>query len=289
MLRLDLFVVLFFFFFFKQKTAYEITYGDWSSDVCSSDLCWTSSTAVCEEGGARVTGPLDHRRDDLVREALIEDRSGGAAHRHALEDEVAREARDVRLAHHLEAAVRERRDRAARDVEAELPPGRGAEVRREMERDIPSGKEVGEGVACGIVRNGERGLRALNHLAGRTPCGPALDDDGKKGRVPRSRGAPTERDEGPRRSSRPAVWPSRCRVGSGRRARRKARERRAGGLAREPPGSRPPRLRSLPLPPRQWRSSGVPRVTRSGPGCAARSRAARSRPGRPSPRSPHGV
>src|SRR6059036_276759 len=28
----------YFFFFFKQKTAYEITYGDWSSDVCSSDL-----------------------------------------------------------------------------------------------------------------------------------------------------------------------------------------------------------------------------------------------------------
>src|SRR6059036_1060149 len=25
-------------FFFKQKPAYEITYGDWSSDVCSSDL-----------------------------------------------------------------------------------------------------------------------------------------------------------------------------------------------------------------------------------------------------------
>src|SRR6059036_2018877 len=29
---------VFIFFFFKQKTAYEITYGDWSSDVCSSDL-----------------------------------------------------------------------------------------------------------------------------------------------------------------------------------------------------------------------------------------------------------
>src|SRR5213075_3037682 len=28
----------FFFFFFKQKTAYEITRRDWSSDVCSSDL-----------------------------------------------------------------------------------------------------------------------------------------------------------------------------------------------------------------------------------------------------------
>src|SRR5438094_4443613 len=95
-------------------------------------------------------GPLDHRRDDLVREALIEDRSGGAAHRHALEDEVACEARDVRLAHHLEAAVRERRDRAARDVEAELPPGRGAEVRREMERDIPSG------VVCSCSSDGRR-------------------------------------------------------------------------------------------------------------------------------------
>ena len=30
--------VVFFFFFFKQKTAYEIGTGDWSSDVCSSDL-----------------------------------------------------------------------------------------------------------------------------------------------------------------------------------------------------------------------------------------------------------
>src|SRR5881398_3241259 len=27
-----------FFFFFKQKTAYEMLSGDWSSDVCSSDL-----------------------------------------------------------------------------------------------------------------------------------------------------------------------------------------------------------------------------------------------------------
>ena len=31
-------IVNFFFFFFKQKTAYEIGTGDWSSDVCSSDL-----------------------------------------------------------------------------------------------------------------------------------------------------------------------------------------------------------------------------------------------------------
>src|SRR5213595_2752065 len=34
------------FFFFKQKTAYEITEGDWSSDVCSSDLAQTPSWAV---------------------------------------------------------------------------------------------------------------------------------------------------------------------------------------------------------------------------------------------------
>src|SRR3546814_5732680 len=36
-------VLWFFFFFFKQKTAYEMRISDWSSDVCSSDLC---------EGGA---------------------------------------------------------------------------------------------------------------------------------------------------------------------------------------------------------------------------------------------
>ena len=34
----DAVLSFFFFFFFKQKTAYEIGTGDWSSDVCSSDL-----------------------------------------------------------------------------------------------------------------------------------------------------------------------------------------------------------------------------------------------------------
>src|ERR1051325_12066877 len=37
-LRDQWYTFLHFVFFFKQKTAYEITYGDWSSDVCSSDL-----------------------------------------------------------------------------------------------------------------------------------------------------------------------------------------------------------------------------------------------------------
>src|SRR3546814_8601090 len=31
--------VVYVFFFFKQKTAYEMRISDWSSDVCSSDLC----------------------------------------------------------------------------------------------------------------------------------------------------------------------------------------------------------------------------------------------------------
>src|SRR3546814_1290247 len=36
---------LFYFFFFKQKTAYEMRISDWSSDVCSSDLCtWKPQT-----------------------------------------------------------------------------------------------------------------------------------------------------------------------------------------------------------------------------------------------------
>src|SRR3546814_3380878 len=28
------------FFLFKQRAAYEMRISDWSSDVCSSDLCW---------------------------------------------------------------------------------------------------------------------------------------------------------------------------------------------------------------------------------------------------------
>src|SRR5213595_3176494 len=39
------------FFFFKQKTAYEITEGDWSSDVCSSDLPGLSASAGTGRAG----------------------------------------------------------------------------------------------------------------------------------------------------------------------------------------------------------------------------------------------
>src|SRR3546814_9446029 len=43
-------------FFFKQKTAYEMRISDWSSDVCSSDLC---------PGSCRPDGPHDpgHRAE----------------------------------------------------------------------------------------------------------------------------------------------------------------------------------------------------------------------------------
>ena len=42
------------FFFFKQKTAYEIYQCDWSSDVCSSDLCQRRITKIATRGW-RVT------------------------------------------------------------------------------------------------------------------------------------------------------------------------------------------------------------------------------------------
>src|SRR3546814_11026771 len=52
------------FFFFKQKTAYEMRISDWSSDVCSSDLCdrrWFGSAGLQvnapDHWGPAVCGP----------------------------------------------------------------------------------------------------------------------------------------------------------------------------------------------------------------------------------------
>src|SRR3546814_19770309 len=64
-------LILFFFFFFKQKTAYEMRISDWSSDVCSSDLCLVVADAddlvsVCEQ--SREVVP-DYRLD-VCRAAL---------------------------------------------------------------------------------------------------------------------------------------------------------------------------------------------------------------------------
>src|SRR5881227_1479278 len=54
------------FFFFKQKTAYEITVRDWSSDVCSSDL-----------RAAERLAPWAHRTPVLTSRSL-DGRCGGS-------------------------------------------------------------------------------------------------------------------------------------------------------------------------------------------------------------------
>src|SRR3546814_6265054 len=46
-----------FFFFFKQKTAYEMRISDWSSDVCSSDLCSGRLACKLVYGGTLCSVP----------------------------------------------------------------------------------------------------------------------------------------------------------------------------------------------------------------------------------------
>src|SRR3546814_6843396 len=62
-----------FIFFFKQKTAYEMRISDWSSDVCSSDLCQRSARGAVADRhprrwlrpgcrrGCRHRQPIPHR------------------------------------------------------------------------------------------------------------------------------------------------------------------------------------------------------------------------------------
>src|SRR5216110_3938672 len=58
---------LIFFFFFKQKTAYEISSRDWSSDVCSSDLCGLGLDRRLTDG-SRLLGEIhSDRRPDFSR------------------------------------------------------------------------------------------------------------------------------------------------------------------------------------------------------------------------------
>src|SRR3546814_1384887 len=68
---IDVFLVYFvlrflfvWFFFFKQKTAYEMRISDWSSDVCSSDLCVPGGRARAAGGATRGGTGLPKRRRD---------------------------------------------------------------------------------------------------------------------------------------------------------------------------------------------------------------------------------
>ncbi len=63
------------FFFFKQKTAYEMSVSDWSSDVCSSDL------GYARHGGGAFSG----------KDATKVDRSASYAARYIAKNIVAAE------------------------------------------------------------------------------------------------------------------------------------------------------------------------------------------------------
>src|SRR5216117_3514336 len=89
-------IVLLWFFFFKQKTAYEIRKGDWSSDVCSSDLqaltrFWHEEEAGGQKptyvekefgfslGRDRVRGRFDRVDEDLLGATIIDYKTGEVA------------------------------------------------------------------------------------------------------------------------------------------------------------------------------------------------------------------
>src|SRR3546814_18354154 len=65
------------FFVFKQKTAYEMRISDWSSDVCSSDLCPGLSGPHAAPAGLRF-GPGQPAYHHRLRRS-----TAGDDHRHA--------------------------------------------------------------------------------------------------------------------------------------------------------------------------------------------------------------
>src|SRR5216110_2065765 len=60
------------YFFFKQKTAYVVSSRDWSSDVCSSDLCsWPRSRRASTRGRRPVSRLACGSRRDRSEERRV--------------------------------------------------------------------------------------------------------------------------------------------------------------------------------------------------------------------------
>src|SRR5256885_17018541 len=60
--------------FFSSRRRHTRLQGDWSSDVCSSDLSFKTRPAVVEPIPAQVLA--DHRRDEIAGLVLNEPRGG---------------------------------------------------------------------------------------------------------------------------------------------------------------------------------------------------------------------
>src|SRR5437867_5543805 len=61
LIRLCMFIIcLFYFFFFSSRRRHTRSYGDWSSDVCSSDLKCRGVYEVCEVRGGRLVDAPRH-------------------------------------------------------------------------------------------------------------------------------------------------------------------------------------------------------------------------------------
>ena len=64
-----------FFFFFKQKTAYEIGTGDWSSDVCSSDLNFEPASLICDDSDQEAYQSSVNQMVDIIKEGHLDRKS----------------------------------------------------------------------------------------------------------------------------------------------------------------------------------------------------------------------
>src|SRR3546814_7188491 len=74
-----------FFFFFKQKTAYEMRISDWSSDVCSSDLCLARRLAGDAAQQSELSQGQSVRRADDGARAEFGDQDAAADLRSGLQ------------------------------------------------------------------------------------------------------------------------------------------------------------------------------------------------------------